>query len=140
MEALERAHVTGTGHLRRLDDAGTGPPGGLGAERRTLVAVQLQHRQPQLVAIALDLLERGVDEHPAQLGSPAQRSDDPPRLGERAASRARGREDHADRPRAELHRELGVVQVGDAADLHPRLAGADVPGADSLSGGRGPRA
>ena len=39
----------------------------LGAERGALVAVQLQHRQPDRLGRARDLVERRVDEHADEL-------------------------------------------------------------------------
>ena len=57
------------------------------AERRALIAVQLDDASARVLARTHDLLERGVDEHAAQLDPAAQRRDDALRLG-RASSGA----------------------------------------------------
>ncbi len=77
--------------------------------RGALVAVQLQQRQPELVAeLRRDVLQGRVDEHPAQLDAAAQRGADHGGLLERAAAGTALVEDHADRPGAELGGQLGV--------------------------------
>ncbi len=119
MKTLEVPHVARTGHLSRLDHARSRPARHLRAERRALVAVQLDHARPELLAVAHDPLERRVHVHPAQLDAAAQRRDDLLRRCRRAPPRRALIEDHSERPCAELDRELRVGEVGDAADLDP---------------------
>ncbi len=61
-----------SGYLQRLDYARTGAACGLTAEGGSLVAVQLQQRQSELLADADDLLHLRIDEHPTQLHLAAQ--------------------------------------------------------------------
>jgi hypothetical protein len=117
MEGLQRLQVGPRADLDRLDHPAPGPPGGLGAVRRALVAVQLQHGQPNLVGHPGDPVEGRVDEHPRQLHPAAQRRGDRHRVVQPAAARAAVVEDHPERPGAQLDRALGVGQVGGAADL-----------------------
>ena len=67
-----------------------------------------------------DLLERRVDEHAAQLDAATQRRRDQLRLRARAAPWRVLVEDHPERPRSQLGRELRVGERRDAADLHTR--------------------
>ena len=106
----------------RLDHLRARAPGGLGAERRALVAVQLQVREVQLLGGLRDLVERRVDEHADQLDAAAQRGRDARGDGRVGRARRVRPEDEAERPRTELDRELGVLGPGDAADLDARHA------------------
>ena len=116
----EVADVAGAGHLSGLDYARAGAPRSLGAERGTLLAVQLQHAQPELLAGLHQLLERRVHKHAAQLHLAAQSCPDPLSLLERGTTRTSVIEDHPHRPRPQRGRELGVLEIRDPADLHPR--------------------
>ena len=120
MEALEVAQVSGTGDLRGLDHPGARPAPRLGAVGGPLVAVELEHAEAERLAQLDDVAQGRVDEDAAELDAAAQARDDPLRLGQRAAAGAAVVEDHAQRPRPELDRQLGVGEVGDAADLHSR--------------------
>ena len=66
--ADQRLHVGPAAHPRRLDHAAAGPPGRLGAVRRSLVAVELEHGQADAVGGRGDVIERRVDEHARDLG------------------------------------------------------------------------
>src|SRR5208283_2714204 len=102
VKALEIAHVARAGDLSRLDHPRTIAARGLGAERWALVAVQLQHRQAEILTHLDHPLERRVDEHPAQLHLATHGRGDASRLGQRAAAWAALVEDHAERPCSEL--------------------------------------
>src|SRR5882724_4122676 len=120
VEALDVAHVARAGHLRGLYHARARAPAHLRTERWPLIAVELDHAQADLLAERDDLLQRGVDEHPAQLDAAAKRRGDALCFGGRAAPGAAVVEDHPERPRAEIACELRVCEVRDATDLHPR--------------------
>ncbi len=117
MEALEVAEVRGVGDADRLDHLGAGAAGDLGAERRSLVAVQLHVREVEGVGGVRDLVEARVDEHADRLDPAPQRRGDAGRDGGIGGPRRAVPEDEADRPRAELDGELGVLGACDAADL-----------------------
>ena len=64
-----------------LDHARARAARGLGAVGGPLVAVELQHRRGRCSSRrGDDVVQRRVDEHPAQLGAPLQRGGDPLRL------------------------------------------------------------
>ena len=99
-----------------------------GERLRRLLAVELQHVEPDLVRDPLDLLARRVHERrrPA-----ARRPAAPPRSPRPAAgvdaSRAHVPEDEAERVGARIHGEARVLERPDAADLHeqpPRFVAA----------------
>ena len=76
VEDGERLEVGTAAHADRLDHLAAGSPRGLGAERRALVAVELDHRQPDRVRGPGQLIERRVDEHADDLGPPLDRGGD----------------------------------------------------------------
>ena len=92
-KARAPADVAARAHADGLDDLRAGAARDLAAERRALVAVQLDHREPEDVGELDDALEALVDEHADELHRAPHGARDPPRLVERAraaASRARG--------------------------------------------------
>ena len=129
----------GAGDARRLDDLAAGAARRLGAERRALVAVQLQVAVADLLGLARDLLERRVDEHPDARHAAAQLGDDRGRGGRVARARRAVPADQPDRPGAELDGELGVLEAGDAADLR-RASRRHRRGARAVGPGRRARA
>ena len=85
---------------------------------------------PSASTCAVDLVERRVDEHAADLDLAAQRARDQLGLVQLARARRSGPEDQPDRPGADLDGALGVVEAGDAADLHAGCVGHPVIVAD----------
>ena len=67
VKALDVAYVSRAGHLRRLDHPRPGAARRLGAEGGTLVAVELEQAEPDVIAGGDDLPQRCVDEHAADL-------------------------------------------------------------------------
>ena len=97
----------------------------LGAERRALVAVELDQREPQRVGGLRDLVERRVDEHAdeSRRGGAARRA----MPGRVVGVAARGEPGQRIIPTAQapqLDGELGVLGTGDAADLDARVTPA----------------
>ncbi len=84
----QRLDVGAAAHARGLDHLAAGAARRLGAERRPLVAVQLEHRQPDRVGGARDLVERRVDEHADDLDPALQRRRDLGAAATLAAPRA----------------------------------------------------
>ena len=78
VEPFEVPDVGGPGDLGGLDDPRPGAPRDLAAERRSLVAVELHERQPELLGDLDDARQRCVDEHAAQLDAASQRCADTP--------------------------------------------------------------
>ena len=127
VEALELADVADRRHLHRLDHLRAAAARHLGAVRRPSSPCSCSSVSPSSLAVAHDPLQRRVDEHAAQLHPAAQRARDPQRLRLRAAAGAVLVEDHAHRPRPQLDRQLGVLEAGDAADLHARGVARSCP-------------
>ena len=128
VEALEVLEVRRARDPDRLDHLGAGAARDLGAERRALVAVELDVGEVQRLRGLGDLVEARVDEHADELGAAPQRLRDAGGV-RRIRGARRGRpEDEAERPRAELDGELGVLGTGDAADLDARHACRAVDG------------
>jgi hypothetical protein len=76
----------------------------------------------QLVGRVRDLVEGRVDEHADELHAAAQRRGDSRRDGRIGGARRMRPEDEADRPRAELDGQLGVLVPGHPAELDARHA------------------
>ena len=134
MEALQVPHVAGIGDLRGLDHASAAAASGLGAVRRSLVSVELEQAQAEVLGHRDHVLERRVDEHPAQLGLSPQRGADALGFGVGAAARAALEEDHPERPSAELSGELGIGEARDAADLDVRAPVVHTPNRSGVRG------
>jgi hypothetical protein len=87
VEALERGDVGAAAHARGLDDLRSRAARDLGAEGGPLVAVELDHAQPDRVGGGRHLVERRVDEDATDLRPSAQRRGDALGGGQRAATR-----------------------------------------------------
>ena len=99
-------------HPRCLDHPAAGPARHLGAEGRSLLPVELHNREPRRIGQLADLLQGRVDEHADDLGGATDGGGKLDRaVGYDRARRLRP-QDHADRPGAERHRELGVLRRG----------------------------
>ena len=104
-------------HAHGLDHLATGAPGGLAAEDRPLVTMQLQQRETDGVGGQRQLIERRVNEHPDDLHlALVHRRDLGGDVGF-APARRRSPEDYSDRPGAGAHRIGGVTLVGDPTEL-----------------------
>ena len=110
------------------DHAAAGAPRRLGAVGRALVAVELEHRQPDRAAVVGDLVERLVDEHADELDAPLERRGD---LAAVSASTRRG----PARPRSSCPSaqapssaaSLRVLEAGQAADLDVAVGAGHAP-------------
>ena len=110
VEGRQRLEVGAGAHARRLDDLRAGAPRDLGAVRRALVAVELDHAEADAVGDGRDLVQRRVDEHPGDEGLRRSRAAIWPRAARSgAASRARR---SARAPRRRPRRRARVVEGG----------------------------
>ena len=107
----QRLNLGAAANARGLDHAAAGPARRLGAERRTLVAVELQHRQPDLIGGVDNLVKRRVDEYADQLDAPAVDRGDLGRIPIRHRRLRASPQDHPQGPGACLHRRVGIGEL-----------------------------
>ena len=113
----QRLDVGAVADAGGLDHLGAGAACGLGAERRALVAVELDHREVERLGRLHDVLQRRVDEHADELRAAFADAGDLGGRGHLDPARGLRVEDQPDRPGARLERALGIGPTGEAAEL-----------------------
>lgn len=89
----------------------------LGAVHGTFVSVKLEHRKAALLGNRHDVIERFVYENAHHLTPSFEHGSDLHGGGELAPADTSRMHDHAHRPRPEFHREFGIFDVRNPADL-----------------------